>query len=101
MGYVIIPSLKLAIEISRNIEEEEYPDLTDEPFCDVHKPLKDITLSDMGNLIQYYEKVPYIDDKDSFILHWLEHRDIEYELIDEYKFEENKEKYKDYNILYF
>jgi hypothetical protein len=97
-NYIIIPSLKLKIEINRNIEEGvAYPDLPDEPYCDIHKPLKSTTLSDIGDLVSYYKKVPYIEYKDELLIIWLNYRGIKYIILSEA--DKRLEQYKGYNIL--
>lgn len=98
-NYVIIPEWKMMFEVSKYIDEEaEYPTLTGEPLCDTHKPIKDVTLSDIGDLIYYSKKVPYIEYKDELLIMWLNYREIEHIIISEN--DERLKQYKNYKVVH-
>jgi len=109
-NYVIIPKLKLVIEISRyadreNLQEEELEDLLKEidnfNFEILDKKPQELTLSDLSNLVSLARKSIVLEEIciDYFLLWWLELRGIKHEVISEFEFDKRKGEFKNYVVL--
>ena len=117
-NFIIIPKLKLIIEISRQIDEiSDYQKnalnfLTDEEriyeieeYNIENKYSKDLTIKDLTQMFSVYEQANGISgmESDKFFLYWLETKGIEYIIESEFTIKENNklESYKNegYTIL--
>lgn len=106
-NFVIIPKLKLAVEISRSIDElDEWEEESIEKalyFYEEEIPNKKITgltfddAKILGEAVKILNNIP--EDRDVLFLFWLKKRNVEYEIISEMKLEEEKEKYKNYTFV--
>lgn len=110
-NYLILPKLKLAIEISRHTEElEEYrryalEEAIGEESIDLDEmdqvKLTEITLKDLTVLYTAYDRMQRIAgmEYDKLLLFWLEHRDIDYEVKSEHQVNIDEYKKKGYKII--
>jgi len=117
-NYIIIPKLKLIIEVSRDIDEGEYYEYEDEAknffdlieyireefdYDSLETPLKSITLKDLSHILQVARKsvdaLLHIYDYDYLLIYWLISRNIKFEIMNEFEFNEKKNKFKDYKII--
>lgn len=109
-NYVIIPKLKVAIEISRyadreNLYMEELEDLLNEVdnfnFEILDKKPQELTLGDLTSLVSLAKKSIVLEEIciDYFLLWWLELRGIKHEVISEFVFDKKKEEFKDYMVI--
>jgi len=110
-NYVIIPKLKLAIEISRyadreNLYEEELEELLKEVdnfnFEILDKKPQELTLNDLSSLVSLARKSIILEEIciDYFLLWWLELRGVKHEVISEFEFDKRaKEEFKEYEVL--
>ena len=104
-NFIIIPKLKLIVEVSRQIDE--IPDyqknalnfLTDEEriyeiekYDIENKYTKDLTVKDLTQIFSVYEQANNISgmESDKFFLYWLETRGVDYEIKSEFEVNENK-----------
>ena len=117
-NYVVIPKLKLAIEVSREIDEGdnyEYEDQA-EKFFDItkfimeevsfecfEKPLHEITLEDLTDVLRIAKEsadtLMYLYHLDKLLIYWLISRNIKFEIISEFQFNERKDEFKDFKII--
>lgn len=109
-NFIIVPKLKLVIEISRHIDEiDDYQVkalnyLTDEERYEnddnyiENKNIKSISVKDLTKLFSTYEQANNLAgmEPDKFFLYWLRNKKIDYEIKSEFQVNENKdlEKYK-------
>ncbi len=117
-NFIIIPKLKLIIEIRRQIDEiPNYQKnalnfLTDEEriyeieeYDIENKYTKDLTVKDLTQIFSVYEQANNISgmESDKFFLYWLETKGIDYEIESGFVIKENNklESYKNdgYTIL--
>ena len=115
-NFIIVPKLKLVIEISRNINElDDYQKkaldyLTDEERYEddndylENKSAKNISIKDLTRLFNTYEQANNLAgmESDKFFLYWLESKGIDYEIKSEFELAGGKfEQYKteEYKIL--
>jgi hypothetical protein len=96
VNYIVIEKLKLAIEISRSVEEisewetKAIDYLTDEERYDDNEAgqveLSKINIDTLTNIYNTYSKASSMAGMypDKFLLYWLDSRGIEYEVISEY-----------------
>ena len=108
INYLIIPSWKIAIEMTRHVDEledyieealDEILEMEDIEYMDEVK-VKDLTISDLAELYnshQILSKLVTIDDAIVFLLYFLKKRGIEYEIVSEFEFDKNK--YKGFKIV--
>jgi len=112
-NYIIVPKLKLIVEVNRGINESNnYQNkaldyLTDEErLFDVDeeqnigdRSIKNLSVKDLTLLFSMYEQSSKISDMetDRFLLYWLESKGIKYEIKSEFQINENNylEKYKE------
>jgi hypothetical protein len=114
-NYIIIPKLKLIVEVSRNIYEipehqkKSLDYLTDEErlfeqeeYGVENKNIKSISLKDITLLFNIYGYANNISgmNPDKFFLYWLESKNIKYEILSEFEISDKLEEYKKtYTIL--
>lgn len=117
-NFIIIPKLRLIIEVSRKIDniadyqkdalsflidEERVYEI--EEYDIENKTAKDLKVKDLTQLFNIYEKANILAGmlQDEIFIYWLESKDINYEIKSEFEVNENKilEKYKEegYTIL--
>ena len=121
-SFVVIPKLKLLIEVSNDCENysdelerklkdiEEIKEMAEEfDFYDsINKKPTEITLKDLVMLCLFYEKTKWLTYSSihDLLLLWLHAMDFSFEVLNEYEIfwdEENNygnEKYKDYTIVW-
>lgn len=101
--YVVIPKHKLLIEVKREIDktDEKYNFglLSDEFHIDLDVPYKNLKLDALYKLIKYYDESTKYFNLDELLIGWLNGRGIDYEVITEYYYSDNKDKYLDYLII--
>lgn len=99
VNFIVVPKWKLAFEVSRNIDEDIEANYFEEELgCDIYKPLKDLTLVDITNLVEYYKKTPNVSCNDEYLLLWIKSLvDVDYYIMSEHKFIESE--YKNYTII--
>lgn len=104
-NFIIIPKLKLIIEISRHINElDDYQKkaidyLTDEERYEdgdeyiENKNIKNISIKDLTRLFNTYEQANCLVgmESDKLFLYWLENKNIDYEIKSEFEVHDNKE----------
>lgn len=110
-NYVLIPSWKMIIETSKEVDElEEYvkksldnmiqSDLdTDLSTSDLK--ISDITIKDLCTLASAYDNASTLAfmNIDKFLLYWLESKDIKYEINSEFNIDLSQYKENGYNII--
>lgn len=103
VNYVKVPSLKMLVEVDRGLNsvlyEEFNTDINEEVIVDLEKNYSDLSLNDLYNLINYYDKSTKIFYKDELFLYWLESRKISYDIIHESEYYNNKEEYDEWFVL--
>ncbi len=115
-NYIIIPKLKLIVEISRNInesydyqkkaldyltDEERLYDTTEEREIG-NISTKDISIKDLTVLYSIYEQATLLSEMepDRFFLYWLESKGLQYEIKSEFDIDDKMKEYKKtYTIL--
>lgn len=104
-NFIIIPKLKLVIEISRHINElDDYQKkaidylIDEERYEDgdeyiENKNIKNISIKDLTRLFNTYEQANSIAgmEPDKLFLYWLKNKNIDYEIKSEFEVRENKE----------
>lgn len=108
INFVIIPSLKIAVEVRRDVDEiEEYivdalDKLTREDIYNVdctdaynilgEKEVTRLTIKDLATLYTVYEAATSLADMDlnKFLLYWLTHKGIPFEIKSEYNIDRQK-----------
>jgi len=111
INFIVIPKWKALIPVTRYADElpeylkktldeliygEEYAyDLMDTNVKDLDLHTLQVLLNDHDTV----EKLKSVLDADVFLLYWLETNKIQYKIISEYEYTENKKQYKDYKIL--
>lgn len=109
-NYIIIPELKIAIEVSRYVEDiEEYEkdalyEITeDKEVEDVENvKVRDITVKDLTTLYNAHEIVSSLTgfEIDKLFLFWLQNRGIEYNIKSESEDTPSKLKDEGYTVIY-
>jgi hypothetical protein len=95
--YVEIPKNKILIEISRHAHEPYRPfpfDIFEENWIDLDNKFSDLTVKQVAELVNFYQKIPCITNSDELLLYWLEARQIHYRIISEYTYEDKKKDYE-------
>ena len=108
-NYIIIPNLKLAIEISRSIDTlEYYEEEAIQKALDYQedelpqKQATKLTLSEMSSMaeaVKILNNIP--EDSTILFLFWLKKQNIEFEIISEFDFNKRKDEFKDFKTLGF
>ncbi|MDO8725024.1 MAG: hypothetical protein Q7J35_03025 [Candidatus Methanoperedens sp.] len=111
-NFIIIPSLNIAIEVSRDLhdledyEEKAFDYLTSEEFdegMDIeNRTIRDLTVRDLASLYTTFDHTNSLKgmDLDKLLLFWLKNRGIDYEIKSEYEIEKEKLKEEGYTILW-
>lgn len=111
-NFIIIHSLKIAIEISRNLndledyEERAFNYLTDEEFdeeIDIERrTIRNLTVRDLATLYTTFDHTNSLRgmDSDKLLLFWLKSRGIDYQIKSEYEIEKEKLEEDGYHILW-
>ncbi len=109
-NFIIIPSLNIAVEVSRHLqdledyEEQAFDYLTSEEFdegIDIeNRTIKDLTVRDLATLFTAYDHTNALKglDYDKLLLVWLKSRGIDYEIKPEYEIEKEKLEEEGYKI---
>lgn len=111
-NYLIVPEIKTAFEISRSIEDDLDQEVVDEvldereTFHDflLHEKINDLTMDKYNQLINGYkfgEKVHdiFVNNHDNLLVYYFIGKSKKVHVISEFKFEEDKKKYKGYKIV--
>ena len=108
-NYIIIPEFKLAIEVSRNVEDiEEYEkealyEITEERDVEDVENVKvrDITVKDLTTLYNAHEIVSSLTgfEIDKLLLFWLQNRGIEYKIKSEFEATADQLKDEGYTVI--
>jgi len=117
-NYIIIPELKLAIRVSRELDEGnfyEYEDQAKKFFDLTHfiteelnyecfeKPLHKLTLDDLTDVLKIAKEsadaLMHLYELDKLLIYWLVFRNMKFEVISEFQFEKRKEEFKDYTVF--
>ncbi len=111
-NFIIIPSLNIAIEVSRYLqdledyEEKAFSYLTSEEFdegIDIENwTIGDLTVRDLATLFTSYENTNALKgmDYDKLLLVWLKSRGIDYEIKAEYEIDKKKLEEEGYKIIW-
>lgn len=117
-NFIVISKLRLVVEVSRNVddllgyerraldllleEDSEFDGFCEEPIIE-DKRVNELTIADVSILFEAKKISRALKGIDcaKLLLYWLSWRDIEYEIINEYSFQEIEwqEKIKDFMIL--
>jgi hypothetical protein len=110
-NFIIIPSLKIAVEVSRDIhdledyEEKAFEYLTSEEFDDEidieNRKLKDLNVRDLTTLFTTYDSTNSLKglDYNKLLLVWLKSRGMDYEVKSEYDIDREKLEKEGYKII--
>ncbi len=108
-NYIIIPEFKLAIEVSRYVEDiQEYEkealyEITEEKDVEDVENVKvrDITVKDLTTLYNAHEIVSSLTgfEIDKLLLFWLQNRGIEYEIKSEFEATADQLKDDGYTVI--
>lgn len=103
VNYVKIPKLKMLIEVSRHLNdvlnEGFNTDINKEKSIDLDKKYDELSINDLYELIKYYGNSTKIFDNDELLLYWLKSRNLKYEVINEFEYDNNKDEYKDWTMI--
>jgi len=111
-NFIIIPSLNIAIEVSRDLhdlvdyEDKAFDYLTSEEFdeeIDIeNRKIKDLTVRDLTTLFTAYDSTNSLKglDYNKLILIWLKSRGIGYEVKSEYEIDKEKLEQEGYKIIW-
>ena len=111
-NFIIIPSLKIAVEVSRDLrdledyEEKAFYYLTSEEFdegIDIEsRKIKDLTVRDLTTLFTTYDSTNSLKglDYNKLLLVWLKSRGIDYEVKSEYDIDKEKLEEEGYKIIW-
>ncbi|GFO97601.1 hypothetical protein ig2599ANME_1806 [groundwater metagenome] len=109
-NYIIIPEFKLAIEVSRYVEDiEEYEKdalykITEEKEVEDVENVKvrDITVKDLTTLYNAHEIVSSLTgfEIDKLLLFWLQNRGIEYKIKSEFEASADQLKNEGYTVIH-
>lgn len=109
-NYIIIPEFKLAIEVSRYVQDvEEYEkealyEITEEKDVEDVETVKvrDITVKDLTTLYNAHKIVSSLTgfEIDKLLLFWLQNRGIEYEIKSEFEATADQLKDDGYTVIY-
>ncbi len=109
---MIIPSLNIAIEVSRDLndledyEEKAFEYLTSEEFdagIDIeNRTIRDLTIRDLTTLFTAYDSTNSLKglDYNKLLLVWLKSRGIDYEIKSEYDIDKEKLEKDGYKIIW-
>ena len=108
-NYIIVPKIKLIIEVNSSIDEDNLDFDVFEKFLKevenfdddiLEKKYKDLTLKDLAGLINVSDNT-YIFDEiyNKLFLYWIKIRELEFEIISEYSFDKEKYLKKGYHYL--
>lgn len=111
-NYLVIPSWNMLIETSRYIDEDTLDYISDningltkeiEEFDPniLEENYNKFTLSGLASLVKIADKSIVFQELDYayLFLMFLKSRDIQFEIIDEFFYDENKDKYKNYRVI--
>lgn len=111
-NYIIIPKMKLAIEVSRSVEEldcfkvraikkaMDFCTTFDFDVCEIlEKKYKNLTLADLNVMMNGLKILKDFQDMcaGDLFLYYLEEEDIDYKVVSEHEFE--KKKLEGYTII--
>jgi hypothetical protein len=111
-NFIIIPSLNIAIEVSRDLhdledyEEKVFDYLTSEEYneeIDIdNRKIKDLTIRDLTTLFTAYDNKNTLKglDYNKLLLVWLKSRGISYDIKSEYDIDKEKLEKEGYKIIY-
>ena len=111
-NFIIIPSLNIAIEVSRDLndledyEEKAFDYLTSEEFdeeIDIeNRTIRDLTVRDLATLFTAYDNTNALKglDYNKLLLVWLKSRGIDYEIKSEYEIDREKLEKEGYKIIW-
>jgi len=110
VNYIVIPRFKIAIVVSRYLNEapdvelfKRLLDVVDEFNTDaLYEPVNELKVTDlldMGTIAKYTVNLFTGFDIDALLLMWLELVKVDYELISEFEFNERKDEFKDYQVI--
>lgn len=111
-NFIIIPSLNIAIEISRHLqdmedyEEKAFDYLTSEEVderIDIEKrKIKDLTVRDLATLFTAYDSTNSLKglDYNKLLLVWLKSRGISYEIKSEYEIDRENLETEGYKLIW-
>ncbi len=111
INFIIIPSFKVAIETSRNINEiydheiKALDYLTDEERYDDDDmsdvKLSNLTIKMLSKLVMSYEQSINLAgfESDKFLLYWLTTRNISFDIKSEYNVKRDELREQGYNII--
>jgi len=111
-NFIIIPSLNIAIEVSRYLhdledyEEKAFDYLTAEEFdegIDIeNRTIRDLTVRDLATLFTAYDSTNSLKglDYDKLLVVWLKSRGIDYEIKSEYDIDKEKLEKEGYKLIW-
>jgi len=111
-NFIIIPSLNIAIEVSRDLhdladyEEKTFDYLTSEEFdegIDIEsRKIKDLMVHDLTTLFTAYDSTNSLKglDYNKLLLVWLKSRGISYEIKSEFDIDKQKLEQEGYKIIW-
>ncbi len=111
-NFIIIPSLNIAIEVSRYLqdledyEEKAFSYLTSEEFdegIDIeNRTIRDLTVRDLATLFTAYDNTNSLKglDYNKLLVVWLKGRGIDYEIKSEYDIDKEKLEKEGYKIIW-
>ncbi len=111
-NFIIIPSLNIAIEVSRDLhdledyEEKAFDYLTSEEFdkgIDIeNRKIKDLTVRDLTTLFTAYDNTNSLKglDYNKLLVVWLKSRGIDYEIKSEYDIDKENLEKEGYKIIW-
>jgi len=111
-NFIIIPSLNIAIEVSRDLndledyEEKAFDYLTSEEFdeeIDIeNRTIRDLTVRDLATLFTAYDNTNALKgmDYNKLLVVWLKSRGIDYEIKSEYEIDKKKLDEEGYKIIW-
>ena len=111
-NFIIIPSLNIAIEVSRDLhdledyEEKAFDYLTseesDEGMDIENRTIRDLTVRDLTTLFTAYDHTNALKglDYDKLLLVWFKSRGIAYEIKSEYNIDTEKLEQEGYKIIW-
>lgn len=110
-NWIIIPKMKLVVETSRHVNEiedyrkkalEEAIDKYQDDLADVDDVrVTDVTLKDLATLYTAHDIVRDIAEMeyDQLLLFWLDHKNIDYEIESDFKFDIKEYENNGYTII--
>ena len=112
-NFIIIPKLKLVVETSRYVDVEDSVHFFDNlkeliqesekiPIEIFDVKYSDMTISDVSKIVSVAEKSSYTFsdfDRDLLLLAWLEYNNMDFEIVSEFNFNEQKYKKGGYKII--